>query len=41
MLSQFIKTQLQDHLKRVQVIHQADLRLGFGEVYLPYAAGLS
>src|SRR5437879_10430657 len=37
MLPQSIKTQLQDHLKRVEIVHQSDLRLGFGEVYLPYA----
>ena len=37
MLPQAIKPQLQDHLKRVQIIHQSDLRLGLGEVYLPYA----
>jgi integron integrase len=37
MLPQIIKTQLQEHLKKVRVIHQADLRNGFGEVYLPYA----
>jgi integron integrase len=28
---------LQTHLKTVQVIHQKDLKAGFGEVYLPYA----
>ena len=37
MLPQSIKAHLQDHLERVQIIHQSDLRLGFGEVYLPYA----
>ena len=37
MLPQAIKPQLQDHLKGVQIIHQSDLRLGLGEVYLPYA----
>jgi len=28
---------LQHHLKTVQLIHQKDLKDGFGEVYLPYA----
>lgn len=28
---------LQDHLARVQILHQQDLANGFGEVYLPYA----
>ncbi len=28
---------LQLHLKNVQLIHQRDLKDGFGEVYLPYA----
>ena len=37
MLPQSIKTHLQDHLKHVKIIHQGDLRLGFGTVYLPYA----
>jgi len=37
MLPQAIKAQLREHLKRVQIVHQGDLRLGFGEVYLPYA----
>lgn len=37
MLPQSIKAQLQDHLKKVRVIHDADLRGGFGEVYLPNA----
>lgn len=37
MLPQSIKSQLQDHLGRVRVIHEADLRNGFGEVYLPNA----
>jgi integron integrase len=37
MLPQATKTQLKDHLVRVQKLHQDDLRIGFGEVYLPYA----
>jgi integron integrase len=28
---------LKEHLARVQMLHAEDLRLGFGEVYLPYA----
>src|SRR6266542_2693885 len=37
MLPQSIKSQLQEHLKRVNEIHEADLRTGLGEVYLPDA----
>jgi integron integrase len=37
MLPQSIKLQLEEHLKRVRVIHESDLRNGFGEVYLPNA----
>jgi integron integrase len=37
MLPQSIKAQLQDHLKRVQILHQGDLRVGFGAVHMPYA----
>jgi len=37
MLPQSIKPQLEEHLRRVRVIHDADLRNGFGEVYLPNA----
>ena len=37
MLPQSIKAQLQDHLKRVRVIHDSDLRTGLGEVHLPNA----
>lgn len=37
MLPQSIKAQLQDHLKRVQVIHDSDLRADLGEVHLPNA----
>ena len=39
MLPQSIKAQLQDHLQKVKVIHDGDLRSGFGEAYLPYALG--
>lgn len=28
---------LQNHLAKVQIIHNQDLSQGFGEVYLPYA----
>ena len=28
---------LKEHLARVRLLHEEDLRLGFGEVYLPYA----
>lgn len=37
MLPQSIKAQLQDHLNRVRVIHDSDLRTGHGEVHLPNA----
>lgn len=37
MLPVSIKEQLQSHLERVEKIHQADLRRGHGEVFLPYA----
>ena len=32
-----IKDQLQQHLERVRLLHQADLRDGFGRVHLPHA----
>ena len=34
---QSIVTNLQEHLKVTKLIHQKDLREGFGEVYMPYA----
>ena len=37
MLPQSVKTVLQDHLQRVEKLHQDDLREGCGAVYLPYA----
>ncbi len=37
MLPAAIAPQLQEHLKRIAVQHQDDLRHGHGEVYLPYA----
>lgn len=37
MLPEQLKTQLIEYLKRVQIIHEKDLKCGFGEVYLPYA----
>ena len=37
MLPEQLKTQLIEHLKRVRVLHEKDLKCGFGEVYLPYA----
>jgi integron integrase len=36
-LPQGIKTELQEHLKRVRLLHKDDLANGFGAVYLPYA----
>ncbi len=32
-----IITPLKEHLARVRLLHEEDLRLGFGEVYLPFA----
>jgi integron integrase len=37
MLPHSLKESLQAHLASVKLIHQADLREGFGEVYLPFA----
>ncbi len=37
MLSAKLSAPLENHLERVRLIHQEDLRLGFGEVYLPFA----
>ncbi len=37
MLSQNVKTPLQQHLEKVKKIHEADLKKGYGAVYLPYA----
>ena len=37
MLPIALTDQLRDHLKRVQLLHEADLRQGFGEVFMPYA----
>ena len=37
MLSAKLSAPLRNHLERVRLIHQEDLRLGFGEVYLPFA----
>lgn len=37
MLPRQLKPRLIEHLKRVRIIHEEDLKRGFGEVYLPYA----
>jgi integron integrase len=37
MLSQSVKTPLQQHLEKVKKIHEADLKKGYGSVYIPYA----
>lgn len=37
MMPQSVKEILAAHLKRVRIMHESDLRNGFGEVYLPYA----
>jgi len=36
-LPEKIITPLKEHLARVRLLHEEDLRLGFGEVFLPYA----
>ena len=37
MLPNQLKIQLLEHLEKVRIIHEEDLKRGFGEVYLPYA----
>lgn len=37
MLPEQLKPLLADHLEKVRVIHQEDLKRGWGEVYLPFA----
>jgi len=37
MLPQSLAAPLREHLQRVQLLHQADLRAGYGEVYMPFA----
>jgi integron integrase len=37
MLPSSLHQNLQDHLRRVRIVHQADLREGFGAVELPFA----
>ena len=37
MLPYKIRPLLKDHLSRIKIIHENDLKRGFGEVYLPYA----
>ena len=37
MLPQSVKEILIAHLERVRIMHESDLRNGFGEVFLPYA----
>jgi len=36
-LPDYVKTQITEHLENVRVIHEKDLKNGYGEVYLPYA----
>lgn len=38
-LANNLKVPLQQHLAKVALIHEKDLELGFGSVYLPYALG--
>ena len=37
MLPASLITPLQEHLKRVKLLHEQDLAAGYGHVYLPYA----
>lgn len=37
MLPQAVRMELGEHLKRVKLLHEADLRNGYGQVYLPHA----
>lgn len=37
MLPQSLVAPLREHLRRVQLVHGADLRAGYGEVYMPFA----
>jgi len=37
MLPASLVAPLQEHLKRVKLLHQQDLKAGYGQVYLPYA----
>ena len=37
MLPASLVTPLQEHLKRVKLLHEQDLAAGYGQVYLPYA----
>lgn len=39
MLPLSLQTTLQEHLTRVKLVHQEDLKQGFGAVYLPEAIG--
>src|SRR5437870_6246411 len=39
MMPESLKRGLELHLRKVKLIHEEDLRAGFGEVYLPYALG--
>ncbi|MBT1074924.1 integron integrase [Geobacter grbiciae] len=39
MLPQAVAAPLREHLGRVEALHGADLRAGFGEVHLPHALG--
>jgi len=36
-LPQSVKEPLKEHLKRVKIIHEADIKRGFGRVTLPFA----
>jgi integron integrase len=36
-LPQAVKAKLRDHLERIKLLHEADLKTGHGSVYLPFA----
>ncbi len=36
-LPDYVKIHITEHLEKVRVIHEKDLKDGYGEVYLPYA----
>ena len=39
MMPESLQRGLEVHLRKVKLVHEEDLRAGFGEVYLPYALG--
>lgn len=37
MLPESLAASLQQHLARIKMLHESDLKAGFGDVYLPHA----